>query len=153
MFVCANRRQHAPSPLQVRRFHREREKRYAILDPDERNTAFFVLHLEWFREWGLEQPLTDVLKEFPLVREQLGVLAMRKTSDKNDEGAELYVNDAGQRSAILALRPERLAGAWSADFSPLQRGTAGSDQHIPESCDLAELKRADAHPPVTLRDY
>ena len=39
--------------LQLARFHREREKLYAILDPDARNTAFFKLHLDWFREWGL----------------------------------------------------------------------------------------------------
>jgi len=53
VFVCASGRGHHPPPLQVRRFHGEREKLYAILDPDERNTAFFKLHLEWFREWEL----------------------------------------------------------------------------------------------------
>lgn len=95
--------------MQVARFHRERERLYAIPDPDERNTAFFKLHLDWFREWGLEQPLTDVLREFPLVRDELGTLAVRKTSGKNDEGAELYVNEAGQRTGLLALRLERLA--------------------------------------------
>jgi hypothetical protein len=88
------------------RFHREREKLYSILDPDERNTAFFKLHLDWFREWGLEKPLTDLLQEFPLLPEQLSVLAVRKTRGKSDEGAELYVNETGKRSAILALRPE-----------------------------------------------
>jgi len=95
-------------PLQIARFHRERERLYGIPDPDERNTAFFKLHLDWFREWRLEQPLTDTLKEFPLVREQLGTLAVRKTTGKNDEGAELYVNEAGQRTGLLALRLERL---------------------------------------------
>jgi hypothetical protein len=98
----------SPHPLQVARFHRAREKLYAIPDPDERNTAFFKLHFDWFREWGLEQSLTDMLKEFPLVREQLGVLVVRKTAGKNDEGAELYVNESGQRTGLLALRLERL---------------------------------------------
>jgi len=96
----------SPHPLQIARFHREREKLYAILDPDERNTAFFNLHLDWFREWGLEKLITDLLKEFPLLPEKLSVLAVRKTRNKNDDGAELYVNETGQRSAILALRPE-----------------------------------------------
>ena len=105
---ASGRRKGVPA-MQIARFHREREKLYAILDPDERNTAFFNLHLDWFREWGLEQPLTDVLKEFPLVREQLGVLAVRKTTGRNDEGAELYVNEANQRTGLLALRLERLA--------------------------------------------
>lgn len=106
VFVCASGRcQDVPHPLQISRFHRAREKLYGILDPDERNTAFFKLHLDWFREWGLEKPLLDLLQEFPLLREQLTVLALRQTRGKNDEGAELYVNEAGQRSAILALRP------------------------------------------------
>jgi hypothetical protein len=95
--------------LQISRFHRAREKLYGILDPDERNTAFFKLHLDWFREWGLEKPLMDLLQEFPLLREQLSVLALRQARGKNDEGAELYVNEAGQRTSLLALRPERLA--------------------------------------------
>ena len=109
VFLCASGRRKGVPAMQIARFHREREKLYAILDPDERNTAFFNLHLDWFREWGLEQPLTDVLKEFPLVREQLGVLAVRKTTGRNDEGAELYVNEANQRTGLLALRLERLA--------------------------------------------
>ena len=108
VFLCASGRRKGVPSLQIARFHRERQKRYGVLDPDERNAAFFKLHLDWFREWGLEQPLTDLFKEFPLVREQLGVLAVRKTTGKNDEGAELYVNETGQRTGLLALRLERL---------------------------------------------
>lgn len=105
-FLCTSGRRNGIPSLQITRFHREREKLYAILDPDERNTAFFKLHLDWFREWGLEKLLTDLLREFPLLPENLSVLAVRKTRNKNDDGAELYVNEIGQRSAILALRPE-----------------------------------------------
>lgn len=108
-FLCTSGQRKSVPSLQIARFHREREKLYAILDPDERNTAFFHLHLEWFREWGLEKLITDLLKEFPLLPEKLSVLAVRKTRNKNDDGAELYVNDTGQRSAILALRPESFA--------------------------------------------
>lgn len=106
VFTCTSGRRPGVPSLQIARFHREREKLYSILDPDERNTAFFKLHLDWFREWGLETLLTNLLKEFPLLPEKLSVLAVRKTRGKNDEGVELYVNEAGQRSAILALRPE-----------------------------------------------
>lgn len=105
-FLCTSGRRKGVPSLQIARFQREREKLYAILDPDERNTAFFKLHLDWFREWGLEKLITDLLKEFPLLPEKLGVLVVRKTRNKNDDGAELYVNEPGQRSAILALRPE-----------------------------------------------
>jgi hypothetical protein len=108
-FLCTSGQRKSVPSLQIARFHREREKLYAILDPDARNTAFFNLHLDWFREWGLEQLITDLLKEFPLLPEKLSVLAVRKTRNKNDDGAELYVNETGQRSAILALRPESFA--------------------------------------------
>ena len=108
VLLCASGpRQGVPS-LQIFRFQREREKLYAVLDPDERNSAFFKLHLEWFREWGLERPLTGMLNEFPLVGEGLEVLAVRKTIGKHDEGAELYVNQTGQCTGLLALRLERL---------------------------------------------
>jgi len=109
VFLCTNGRRKGVPSLQIARFQREREKLYAILDPDERNTAFFNLHLDWFREWGLEKLITDLLKEFPLLATKLEVLVVRKTRNKNDDGAELYVNEAGQRSAILALRPESFA--------------------------------------------
>ena len=108
VFLCASGRRKGVPALQIARFHRERERLYSILDPDERNAAFFKLHLDWFREWGLEHPLTNVLNEVPLVRQQLGVLAIRRTTSRNDEGAELYVNEAGLRTGLLALRLGRL---------------------------------------------
>ena len=106
VFLCTSGRRKGVSSMQIARFHRKRESLYGILDPDERNTAFFKLHLDWFREWGLEKLLSQLLKEFPLLSEALSVLVVRKTRNKNDEGAELYVNEAGRRSAVLALRPE-----------------------------------------------
>jgi hypothetical protein len=108
VFLCTSGRRKGVPSLQIARFHHEREKLYGILDPDERNAAFFKLHLGWFREWGMERPLTDMLKEFPILREQLGLLALRKTTGKNDEGAELYINETGHRTGVLALRLERL---------------------------------------------
>src|SRR5262245_35731115 len=101
VFVCTSRRQSGIPSLQIARFHREREKLYAILDPDERNTAFFKLHLDWFREWQLEQTLTDRLDEFPQLRATLEVLAFRRATRRNDEGAELYVNAQTGRTAVV----------------------------------------------------
>lgn len=63
-FLCTSGLRKGVSSLQIFRFHRERERLYAILEPEERNTAFFRLHLEWFREWGLEEVLTGLVKEF-----------------------------------------------------------------------------------------
>lgn len=108
VFLAANGAGPPVPPLQVSRFHREREKAYGILDPDERNAAFFKVHLEWFREWGLEKSLTTRLQEFFLLVGALEVLALRKAPRKSDEGAELYVLDeTGQRTGILALCPDR----------------------------------------------
>lgn len=109
VFFCARSLRPSLPPLQVVRFQREREKLYRILDPDARNAAFFQLHLEWFREWGLDQPLVACLDEFPSLRQALNVLAVRKTVSRRDEGAELYVNGSGERTGLIALRTEWLA--------------------------------------------
>lgn len=108
VFVCANRRFCPGVPLlQLRRFHGERERLYAILDPDERNAAFFKLHVEWFREWGLEKMLLGIVDEFPLLRASLNTLAFHKAHARSDEGAELYVSPDNGRSGVVALRVER----------------------------------------------
>jgi hypothetical protein len=108
VFLCASGRRKGVPELQISRFHRQRERLYAIPDPDDRNAAFFRVHLDWFREWGLETDLRAVLAEFPLL-DKLAVLAVRKAQSKSDEGMELYVNEEGQRTGVLALRLERLA--------------------------------------------
>jgi hypothetical protein len=108
VMLCTSGRRSSVAPLQVARFHRARERLYAILEPDDRNAAFFKLHLEWFREWGLEKLLIEPLQEFSLLPQALAILAFRQSRGKNDEGAELYVNDAGDRSAVISLRPDRL---------------------------------------------
>ena len=108
VLVCASGRRSGIPSLQIGRFNREREKLYDILDPDDRNAAFFELHLAWFREWGLEKLLTGPLKEFPRLSSALSILAFRRARGKDDDGAELYVNEAGARTGVLALRPERL---------------------------------------------
>jgi hypothetical protein len=107
--LCVAGRCKKVSSMLIARFNREREKLYAILDPDERNAAFFTLHLEWFREWGLDQLLTAPLLEFPLLPGRLNVVAFRKSRRKHDEGTELYVNQAGERTGLVAIAPERLA--------------------------------------------
>jgi hypothetical protein len=107
VFLRARSRLHGPPPLQVRRFHSAREKLYSILDPDERNAAFFQLHLDWFREWGLEKTLLDLVDEFPRLRGALAALVFRKARMKSDEGAELYVSAENGRAGIVALGTER----------------------------------------------
>jgi hypothetical protein len=119
VLLCASGRWRGMPSLQVSRFNRERERLYDILDPDDRDAAFFKLHLGWFREWGLERILTKPLNEFPLLSSALTILAFRKARGKDDNGAELYVNEAGTRTGVLAMRPERLAR--EADLLPFLR--------------------------------
>jgi hypothetical protein len=107
VFLCGHNAQPRVPALQLQRFHYEREKLYSILDPDERNAGFFKLHLEWFREWGLEDRLLQLLKEYPLLDKSLHLLAFRKVQSRRDEGAELYVQSGGQRTAVIALRVEQ----------------------------------------------
>jgi hypothetical protein len=104
-FLCASGKRPGVPALQIRRFERERDRLYSILDPDDRNAAFFRLHLEWFREWGLENLLTSVVSEFALLPGALTALAFRKARNKKEEGAEMYVN-AAERTGVVALRPE-----------------------------------------------
>ena len=108
VFLCASGRRPGVPALQVRRFHAGREKCYAVADPDERNAAFFKVHLDWFREWGLEQLLTGLLAEYPLLPGALNVLAFRQARTKNEEGAEMYVSSHSIRNAMVALRMDRL---------------------------------------------
>lgn len=107
VFLCASGRRTGVPALQIRRFHAEREKCYVVADPDERNAAFFKVHLGWFREWSLEHLLTGLLKEYPLLPGAVSVLAFRQARSRNEEGAEMYVS-AGVRNAMVALRMDRL---------------------------------------------
>lgn len=107
VFIAASGKRRGMPPLQIRRFHGERERCYDILDPDNRNAAFFELHLAWFREWGLEKLLLDLVNEYPLLPRSLAALAFRKVRMKKDEGAELYVSAENGRNAVVAMRSER----------------------------------------------
>lgn len=107
IFLCATGRRAGIPGLQVPRFHHQREKLYSVLDPEGRNAAFFNLHLEWFREWGLEKLLNGFVSEFQLLPPALNVLAWRRARTRSDEGAELYVSAETGRNAVVALRAER----------------------------------------------
>src|SRR5215471_15379555 len=108
VLLSASARRPGPPALQVARFHRLREKLYSILDPEERNTAFFKFHLDWFCEWGLAKLLIGSVTEFALLQTSLTFLIIRKSRVKSDDGTELYVNEAGERTGVVALRPEFL---------------------------------------------
>jgi hypothetical protein len=138
VLLCASGRRQGVSSLLIGRFHRAREKLYEILDPEERNHAFFQLHLEWFREWALEKLLLGPLKEFSRLSDALNVLVYRKSRGKSEEGTELYVNEAGERTGVIALRPEFLVARMNVDaflrheFMHLHDMVAPAFGYVPE---------------------
>jgi hypothetical protein len=107
VFLCATGRRPGVPPLQVRRFHAERERCYATTDPDERAAVFARVNLGWFSEWGLEKLLGFTAARFSVLGDALAALAFRKGRSKADEGAELYADPEGRRRGIMALLPER----------------------------------------------
>ncbi|MBI2950164.1 MAG: hypothetical protein HYY23_21220 [Verrucomicrobia bacterium] len=113
VFLCALGKGPGLPPLQVRRFHRERERAYSVLDPDERNAAFSRVHAAWFHEWGLDQCLARVIAGFPLLDQSLQAMVFRKARNKSEEAADLYVNANGENHGIVALHSERFANEVS----------------------------------------
>ena len=109
VFLCASGKRPDVPDLQIRRFHGERERCYATLDPDDRAAAFARVQLSWFTEWGMAKQFGVIADRFPLLAGSLASLAFRKERGKNDEGAELYRNADGTRQGIVALKPERVA--------------------------------------------
>ena len=143
VFLCASGRRRGAPSLQIRRFHAAREKCYAVADPDERNAAFFRVHLDWFREWGLEQSLTGLLVEYPLLPGALNVLAFRQARTKNEEGAELYVSAGGVRNSMVALRMDRLERD-----APLLRFLRHEFMHLHDMVDPAFAYSPQVHLPT-----
>ena len=108
VFVCTSGNGKTIAPLQIARFHREREKLYSILDPDERNTAFFKLHLDWFREWGLEELLTSVLQEFPLLPGASRPWSSARRAGKRMTAPNFTSTSRRERTGVVSMRAERL---------------------------------------------
>lgn len=144
------------SPLQIRRFHAQRERCYQVLDPDERARAFARLHREWFIEWGGEKILADAVHRFPRLSQALDALAFRKARSRQEEGAELFGNPEGGRRGVVALRPDRLG-----DEEALTRFLHHEFAHLADMLDPAfgytpDLNRAGpfaAHPRLVRERY
>ncbi len=97
-----------PAP-EVRRFHAERERCYGVADPGERGAAFARVHADWFTAWGFRERLDEPVGRFPELESRLMALVFRRSRGRQDEGAELYLDAAGRRRGVVALRPDRVA--------------------------------------------
>jgi hypothetical protein len=91
-----------------RLFYRERERAYALDDPDERALAFDRLSATWFDRLGLAQPLRAALAEQPLVGAAIARCAVGRPPHPRDRGAELLVRTAPGTTPGAAARLLRL---------------------------------------------
>lgn len=105
VFLEARRLEQNGQGLLAKRFERDRVRAYEQTDPDARNTAFFRLHLKWFRDLALEDRLLNAVRRFPIIQQTATTLLIRESITHKDEGAELFVRPDAKNVAI-ALRSE-----------------------------------------------
>jgi len=55
IFLCTLGKRAGVPALQIRRFHADRERCYATLDPEDRAATFARVQLSWFTEWGIDK--------------------------------------------------------------------------------------------------
>lgn len=77
-------------------FHRERAPLYEIGDVERREEAFRSLHLRWFRQLALAEPLEKGLQENELLRAAARLCWVGYALRRDDEGAELFVKGAAE---------------------------------------------------------
>ena len=81
------------------RFHRERDRIYRIADPEKRERDFQNLHRRWFFELGLAEQIEEAISEQPLLSSEVKRCLVSRAPGKQEEGAELFVNQEENLSA------------------------------------------------------
>lgn len=92
-----------------RTFRRERDRIYALADPEERESAFRAFHGRWFAELGLARPVGEALRGEPLVLDRVSACRIGRAERARDEAAELLVAPPDRRTLRILLRPASLA--------------------------------------------
>jgi hypothetical protein len=95
-------------------FRAECDLAYALDDPDLRESAFRVLHADWFARLGLAEVVLTSLDAEPTVRRGVDRCLATLARTRRDEGAELFVAAANaegraRRTLVLSLHPETFA--------------------------------------------
>lgn len=95
-------------------YHRQRERLYAIGDPEERDRRFRMLHASWFVRLSLDRPIRQALDEQAAVLAATSACLMGRAASPREEGADLHVlstdSEAGRSATlVLRLRPESLS--------------------------------------------
>lgn len=153
VFLEARRLERTDRRLLALRYQMQRDKLYDLRDPDERNNGFYELHRKWFSDFGLEDRVLAVLKQFPLISTSATTLLLRRALAKKEEGAELFVRPDA-KNVVVALRSERFIEGDTFEKFQLHEFTHISDMLDPAFGYEPNLSVPDAPPTeqILLRD-
>ena len=100
---------------EAKRFRREREKLYSLVDEDERNAAFERFHQDWFARLGLDRPLAQALQTWPVVKSRTQRCLVLHARHEKEMGADLYgepsdgTAEKSTRQLVVHVTPSLLA--------------------------------------------
>lgn len=77
-------------------------------DEDEREEAFEEVDRKFFNKLALGGPIEEVLEDFPLIKERVGLIEIRRAVTREEEEGNISNRhlDTGQKAAIIRFRPE-----------------------------------------------
>jgi hypothetical protein len=102
--LCARR--DAP---EERAFRGERDRLYAIAEPEVREAAFAAHHTRWFARLGLGRPLERALDEYPEIADRCERCIVASAPAGAHEAADLLVAPPARPTVLLRVRPETVA--------------------------------------------
>jgi hypothetical protein len=97
---------------EIAAFHRERDPAYALPDPDERDAAFTRLNSDWFLRLAIDAPVRQAIGEQAAALSAVLRILIAPVDRDAEQGAELYVASAEERSVVVSVRPEVLADSY-----------------------------------------
>ncbi len=124
---------------EARRFHRECEAVYGIVDPESRAAAFDALSLAWCDRLVLGRVLEDRIAEEPLVSAAIDHCAVGRMRTPSDAGAELIVRTPTGEPSVPVVRVLRLllSPEWLLDAVALTPFLRRELRHVADMLDPA----------------
>ncbi len=97
------------NPADARAFRRERDRLYAVSDPDRREADFRALHVRWFTHAGLHRVIEETMAGRADMLDRVAGCRVSLAFTGRDEGADLIdppavMAGAGRTKPTLALR-------------------------------------------------
>jgi hypothetical protein len=87
-----------------KRFRKERDTIYKLMDDESREQQFQILHQRWFERLHLDAPLQEALSFWPILKSYTARCRLLKARSNKEVGAELYVAPRDPRSPVLSCR-------------------------------------------------